>query len=182
MASLSAADQAWFFVKVQLEHSRLRATIRSLGVRADAVDDIAQDAFLVALDKLSEFERGGDFGGWVRQIARRLVANERRKEGRRGRILSERVTDLLLDGPLEFMNPVLGKDRTDLLAALKSCVGKLPPESQEILIQRYFKDDSPGAIAGRLGQTSNRVRQTLLRLRRSLLDCIERRLGVEAGT
>lgn len=181
MASLSARDRAWFFVQVQLEHARLRASIRAMGVRADAVDDIAQDAFLVALDKMAEFERGGDFGGWVRQIARRLIANERRKKGRRGRILSDHVTDLLLNAPPEATHPVLGKERADLLAALKACVGDLPPESQNLLQQRYFEDIAPGAIAGRLGQNSNQVRQALLRLRRSLLECIERRVGVQTG-
>ena len=181
MASLSARDRAWFFVQVQLEHARLRAYIRSVGVRPDAVDDFAQDAFLIALDKLSEFERGSDFGGWVRQIARRLIANERRKEGRRGRILSDHVTELLLDVPPEAASPVLGKGRADLLAALKACVGKLPEESQTLLRQRYFEEISPGAIGGRLGQNSNQVRQTLLRLRRNLLECIERRVGVQTG-
>ena len=70
----------WFLEQVQREQSRLRSSIRTLGVRAEAVDDIAQDALVIALTKLEDFDRGGDFGAWVRQIARRLVANERRKE------------------------------------------------------------------------------------------------------
>ena len=96
-----ASVPEWFMEEVQSEQARLRSSIRALGVRAEAIDDIAQEALVIALTKLDEFDRGGDFGAWVRQIARRLVANERRKEARRNLILSDEVTDLLLDLQLE---------------------------------------------------------------------------------
>src|SRR5262249_60155117 len=89
-------DREWFIDRVREHQARLRASIRALGVRAEAVDDIAQDALVLAWEKLPEFDRGGDFGAWVREIARRLVANERRKDARRNRLLAGEVTDLML--------------------------------------------------------------------------------------
>jgi len=44
--------------------------VRSLGMRAEAADDVAQEAFVVAFEKLQTFERGTNFGAWVRTIAR----------------------------------------------------------------------------------------------------------------
>ena len=38
-------DFAWFTDQVRREQARLRALIRALGVRAEAVDDLAQEAF-----------------------------------------------------------------------------------------------------------------------------------------
>ena len=100
-----ARADTWFLERVQSEQAQLRSYIRALGVRAEAVDDLAQETLIIALKKLDEFDRGGDFGVWVRQIARRLIANERRKEARRSQILSDCVTDLLLEINHEPMSP-----------------------------------------------------------------------------
>jgi RNA polymerase sigma-70 factor (ECF subfamily) len=159
----------------------VRASIRALGVRAEAVDDVAQDALVLAWQKLAEFEPGGEFGAWVVQIARRLVANERRKEARRSRILAGEVTDLLLQLAPEADAPLTRLERAEALAALRGCLGELPSPGRELIRWRYFDHLSPGTIAGHLGRSSNYVRQSLLRLRRALSECLEHRLLSAGG-
>jgi RNA polymerase sigma-70 factor (ECF subfamily) len=165
----------WFIEQVQREHTRLRAFVHSLGVRSEDVDDIAQEVFLISFRKLDEFEHNGDFGAWVRQIARRIVAGERCKESRRNKLLSDHVTDLLLESEDVRLPCAWGEDHEqDELAALRSCLSKMPKPSRDLLQQRYFEELSPGEIGARLGKSSNQIRQTLLRLRRSLLTCMTR--------
>ncbi|SIO59192.1 RNA polymerase sigma-70 factor, ECF subfamily [Singulisphaera sp. GP187] len=173
----SQNSNEWFLEQVQKNQVRLRAYVRSLGVRAEWVDDLAQEALLIALRRVDEFDRAGDFGGWVRQIARRLIANERRKEMRRDIILSDHATDILLELHGESLNPGELQEREEEIVRLRECVSGLPKRSRELLQQRYFEDLSPGAIGSRLGLPSNQIRQTLLRLRRVLLACMERRTG-----
>jgi RNA polymerase sigma-70 factor (ECF subfamily) len=173
----TASTRGWFLEQVQREQARLRASIRALGVRSEAVDDLAQEALVISLERLDEFNRDGDFGAWVRQIARLLVANERRKVARRSRILSDRVTDLLLESHQVSMCPGERQEREEELAALRKCLAELPKHNRELLQRRYFDDLSPGAIGSHMGRPSNQIRQALLRLRRTLLECIERRLG-----
>jgi RNA polymerase sigma-70 factor len=174
-------EQPWFIGQVRLHQSRLRASIRALGVRAEAVDDMAQDTFLLAWQKIGEFDPGGNFGAWVAQIARRLIANERRKDARRSRLLAGEVTDLLLRLAAETDKAAAALDKADEFAALRTCLERLPPHGREIIRLRYFENLSPGAIASHLGRPSDAVRQHLLRLRRKLLECVEARLGMEVG-
>jgi len=61
-------DNDWFMQQVELEQSGLRGFIRMLGVRPESVDDIAQETFVVAYKKLAMFERGTNFGAWLRTI------------------------------------------------------------------------------------------------------------------
>ena len=75
----------------------LRAFIRALGVREDWVDDLAQETVLVAYRKLDDWDPERDAGRWLRGIARHLAANERRKAGRRPRLLAGGLADLLID-------------------------------------------------------------------------------------
>ena len=119
-----ASADTWFLERVQSEQARLRSYIRALGVRAEAVDDLAQETLIIALKKLDEFDRGGDFGVWVRQIARRLIANERRKEARRSQILSDCVTDLLLEINHEPMSPRERQEHDEELAAAAGVHGR----------------------------------------------------------
>lgn len=170
-------SNAWFLDQVERNQARLRAYVRALGVRAEWVDDLAQEALLIALRRLDEFDRTGDFGCWVRQIARRLIANERRKAMRRDVLLSDHATDLLLEMHAESTNPGALHEREEEIALLRECVSSLPKRSRELLQQRYFEDLSPGTIGSRMGLPSNQIRQTLLRLRRALLSCMERRTG-----
>ncbi len=176
--------QSWFLEQVEREHIRLRAYIRSMGVRAEEVDDLAQEVFLLSWEKIEEISREGHFGGWVRQVARRLIANERRKDSRRSRLLSDHITDLLLDhddgGPSEAPGSDSDPNHEIELDALRDCLSRMPQEHRELLRKRYFEDLSPGTIGGVLGKSSNQVRQSLLRLRRSLLLCIKSRLPARA--
>jgi RNA polymerase sigma-70 factor, ECF subfamily len=182
-AGMASNDlQRWFMEQVQREHTRLRAFIHCLGVRSEEVDDIAQEVFLLSFKKLDEFDRDGDFGAWVRQFARRIVAGERRKESRRNQLLSDHVTDILLEIDDSDLACVWGEpnDR-DELVVLRSCLSKLPKPARDLLHQRYFEELSPGEIGGRLGKTSNQIRQALLRLRRSLLLCMTRNQSVRTA-
>ena len=176
-------DRGWFIAQVGLHQSRLRAMIRGLGVRAEAVDDIAQDTLLLAWEKIGEFSAGGDFGAWVAQIARRLIANERRKDARRSRLLAGEVTNVLLRmaGAGEAEAGAARMEKDEACAILRTCLEQLPPHGQEMIRLRYFEDLSPGAIAALLGRPSDAVRQILLRLRRTLLECLEKQLGLELG-
>jgi RNA polymerase sigma-70 factor len=175
---IGEADK-WFLDQFEREHTGLRAFIRSRGVRSEGVDDLAQEVFLISLKKLDEFDRAGDFGAWVRQIARRLIANERRKDSRRIRLLSDHVTDFLLEmEEADESSSCIGLSREEELTALRQCLSKMPKEGRDLLHQRYFEELSPGVIGALLGKSSNQIRQTLLRLRRALLMCLKARTEI----
>jgi RNA polymerase sigma-70 factor (ECF subfamily) len=173
-----ARDGEWFLDQVEQEQARLRAFIRSLGVRAEAVDDLAQDALVVAFQKRATFDPAiqHDFGVWVRGIARKLVANALRKQARRRVFVCEDVSALLLVAEAGQLHP-LADTGVARLAALSTCLGMLPERSRELIHLRYFEDLSPGAMAGRLARTANDVRQALFRIRATRLACLERHAG-----
>lgn len=172
-------DHEWFREQVRREQARLRAFIRVLGVRAEAVDDIAQDAFVVAFEKRDTFGKAGqqDFGAWVRGIARKLVANAIRKDVRRRQLLSDGFTDLMLQRQPDALHPLLAAGDQDRLDALSACVNGLPEPSRELVRLRYSEELAPGAIGSRLERSANDIRQALFRIRRALLTCVERRLA-----
>jgi RNA polymerase sigma-70 factor (ECF subfamily) len=169
---------------VREHHVGLRAFVRSLGVAPMWVDDVAQEAFIIAYDRLDEFDETRDFGAWVRGIARNLVINERRKDARRKRILSDNLTDILVmsSSAPEFEKEELGDRGTAKLAALRECMKALPEKSRRLVKSRYEEDASAPDIAENLGMNAPAVRKALERIRVSLRKCMEEKLLSLKGT
>lgn len=162
-------------MRVREHQAGLRAFIRALGADEAWVDDLAQETFLVAYRRTSEFDAGSDFGKWLRGIARHLVLNERRKEARRSRLLPFAVADLLLDSPDAFeTTPV---HLSQLLPALRHCIAQLPPKSRELLHRRYAEGQNASALARELHTNADAMRQSLMRLRIAVKECIQKRAG-----
>jgi RNA polymerase sigma-70 factor (ECF subfamily) len=163
---------------VRQHHAGLRAFVRSLGVLPMWVDDIAQEAFIVAYERLDEFDQSREFGAWVRGIARNLVINERRKDARRKRILADNLTDILVrtSSVPEDVEEELGDYGTAKLAALRDCMTQLPEKSRDLIRARYEQDEAAPDIADRLHMKPPAVRKALERVRESLKKCMDEKL------
>ncbi len=159
-----------FALRVREHQAGLRAFVRALGVDDAWVDDLAQEAFIVAYRRLGEFEPDADFGRWLRGIARYLVANERHKEARRSRLLPLVVADVLLNRE----GPEAGETAA-LVPVMQECVGQLPARSRELLQRRYAGSETAEALARELRLNADALRQSLLRIRIAVKRCIERK-------
>ena len=83
LAALAAAgDRAAFGELVRRHGSAVRGLLRRMGAQASTADDIAQDAFLTAFERVSEFRGEGTFAAWVKRIAARLYVRRWRKDSR----------------------------------------------------------------------------------------------------
>ena len=164
-------DEARFAALVEEHQASLRAFVRTLGVDSDWVDDLAQDAFVVAYRELETFDEDRDFGKWLRGIARNLVRNELRKAGRR-RIMNEVLTrHLLLARETE-------PDLFDAMqvSALRDCMEELPRKSRELVHSCYHEGWNAAQMAEKFQLKAATIRQTLLRVRRQLYQCILQRV------
>lgn len=127
-----------------------------LGRPADA-DDIAQDAFLIALEKLDDCRDPARFSGWLVQIVRTraLHALEKRK--------LRDPSDDAADAPSHAApgDVVL---RRQLLAALAT----LTPVQREVVLLHDLDDWTHAEIADALGLTETNCRQHLFTARRAL--------------
>ncbi len=176
--AMNISDREMFVEQVREHHASLRGFVRSLGVDPLWVDDIAQEAFIIAYNRLEEFDKERDFGAWLRGIARNLVINERRKTARRKRILSDNLTDVLISSSSAPENEVeeLGDNDLAKVKALRECINELPEKSLTLIHAKYDTESSALDIAKSLGMNPPAVRKALERLRETLKKCMERRL------
>ncbi|HYF24012.1 MAG TPA: sigma-70 family RNA polymerase sigma factor [Caulobacteraceae bacterium] len=83
LAALAAAGGRREFGELVRRHgSAVRSLLRRMGAEASTADDMAQDAFLQAYERIAEFRGEGTFAGWVKRIAARLWLKRRRKDAK----------------------------------------------------------------------------------------------------
>jgi RNA polymerase sigma factor (sigma-70 family) len=83
LAALAAAGGRREFGELVRRHgSAVRALLRRMGAQPSLADDVAQDAFIQAFERCSEFRGEGTFAAWVKRIAARLYLKRVAKEAR----------------------------------------------------------------------------------------------------
>jgi RNA polymerase sigma-70 factor (ECF subfamily) len=81
LAALAAAGGRKEFGELVRRHGpAVRGVLRRMGADPAGADDIAQDAFLQAFERIAEFRGEGTFAAWVKRIAARLYLKRRRKD------------------------------------------------------------------------------------------------------
>ena len=164
------------FVRLLMRHDRaIRAFLRSLLPTATDVDEVMQEVSVVAWRKFDELDDADNFRRWACIIARYEVLMHRRKKARDRFVLGEEIEQLIAEEGLEELSV-----REQQLAALEGCLDKLPAERRQLVMRIYAAEDPMKTIAGQIGKTPAALYKLVNRLRRELLQCVERTLA-EAG-
>ena len=175
MASHDPAIPPEFTQLVAQQHQQLRSFVRTLGVAPDWVDDLAQEALLVAWREQDSFDQQRDLGKWLRGIARNLVRNELRKRQRQERLLHQGLTELLVRAA--EVEPQPESWAACRVSVLRDCVEQLAPKSRDLVTGRYGDGWRAPDLADHFNMTPTAVRQALVRIRLRLKRCIELRLA-----
>jgi RNA polymerase sigma-70 factor (ECF subfamily) len=75
-------NHAAFDELVRRHGSHLRSLLRRMGAQAALADDLAQDGFIIAYERIETFRNQGSFYCWVARITARLYVKRWRADGR----------------------------------------------------------------------------------------------------
>jgi RNA polymerase sigma-70 factor (ECF subfamily) len=176
-AAVAGSNEAFAEI-VRRHHPAVRAYLCRFIRRGDAADDLAQEVFLAAYRSLDTFDRAGSLLRWLLGIARHRALHFLRTEARRLQREGRRV-DAALGGLSlhDLENGVFElHDAERELTALRRCLEKLPERGRLLIDAFYYRNKSAESLARRLRRTSGAVRMMLLRVRRVLAECIQRKL------
>lgn len=164
------------FLQLILEHEpSARSYLRGLLPSWDDVDEVIQEATLIAWRKFDEFEKGTSFGGWYLTIARFEALRYRRRAARSPLVFTAEVSELLeRDSRSEDVSEVR-------LAQLESCLEKMEPNQKALLIQAHTPGVMIKDVSKQAGRTEQAFYKALQRWRRSLLECVSKAIALEGN-
>ncbi len=164
-----------FVVLLQGAQRRLQAYLATLlGNRHDA-EDALQRVSIILWRKFADFELGSDFLAWAITVARFEARNFQRVSGRSRLRFGDDLMELLAEERAPDL--LLLDNRLD---ALDECLRELDPPSRSLLESAYQQDSTIADLAARLGKAPQTLYNRLNTLRRSLVACIEHRIGEPA--
>ena len=120
---------------------------------AAAAEDVAQEAFLAAIDSLERFDRRRPFGPWLHRIVINRAIDWARREALRRKV----------DEPDSL--PAAGAPEAEIGDDVMRALAQLPYEQRAVVVLRYLLDHTPGEIAAALelprGTVNSRLRRAL---------------------
>jgi RNA polymerase sigma-70 factor (ECF subfamily) len=161
--------------------ARLRLVVAGVLPDGSLVEDVVQQAFVLAYTKLDQYQRGTGFIAWVATIARYEALNERR------RWLSERAMRQRYSAELRIEQtlgatpePPVGLDHATIVG-LHACIDALQGRTAAVVRAHYFDSRDNDAIAADHGRNAAWVRLVLHRARAALADCLKLKHGVRCA-
>lgn len=149
----------------------VRRVAHALVRDAAAAEDLAQDAWVAALERPGTLR--GSLRAWLAVVLRNRAALALRRGDRRQRREREREHP----GPETPTAEIV--ERMELHGRVVAAVLELPEPYREVVLLRYFRDESPAGIAARLGLPEPTVRTRLARAQERLRQRLDAHFGGE---
>jgi RNA polymerase sigma-70 factor, ECF subfamily len=164
---------------VRSHHRQLRGYVAALSADVNAIDDISQEVFLRALERLDRITDLQDFPRFLRGIARNVVREHVRKNARH----SERYVQFVEEAfaAEEAVGADSPANDPHIVATVRQCMKKLPAKSREMLNLRYNEEMPAEQIGKSMGLNGGAVRTSLLRIRETILKCVRCSLAESRG-
>jgi RNA polymerase sigma-70 factor (ECF subfamily) len=137
------------------------------------VEDLVQESYVSAFQRLGEYAPGTDFLAWLKTGAKMTALATRRARQRKS-AAHERYVDRvqhLLSAAIderEESHPV-----EDQLSALRRCIDGLGERAAQMLSLRYFEGLDMKEVARRCDTSAGAIATALHRIRAGLAKCIE---------
>ena len=167
-ARRAAAGDVAAFERLYRRHAaRVYGLARRLLRRRDRAEELTQEVFLKAWRECGTYRHEAPFGAWLARLARNLVLNELRRDGRR---LPEEQDGGCDDerGPSAEPAPEAGLD-------LEAAVRALPEGARQVLVLYHFEGLTHEEIARALAVTPGTSKSQLHRARALLREALRPR-------
>tara|TARA_B110000438_G_scaffold207388_1_gene199145 strand:- start:503 stop:1057 length:555 start_codon:yes stop_codon:yes gene_type:complete len=169
-------DRYEAFVRLLVEHEpRVRSFLRGLLPTWYEVEEVTQEASLVAWRKFDDFEEGTSFGGWLLTIARFEALKYRRRVARSRLVFVDEVWDLLAE---EASGEELQQIRRQ---HLEICLEKLGAPKRGLLLHVHTHGVVMRKAAEESGKSEQAFYKVIQRLRSVVLDCVLKEITTEGA-
>ena len=166
-------EQEFIHQLTQWQNRLLRYLVGLLGNIHDG-RDVLQAVNVALWEKRGDFKVGADFGPWARKFAYFQALAFIRDRKRDCHVFDHELMERLAQDTVELGD----EDEREL--ALRDCLSQLPEQQRALVKYRYSDGGSIRQAVQYSGKRDSAVKVALMRIRKSLLICIESKLELQA--
>ncbi|MFL6263960.1 MAG: RNA polymerase sigma factor [Thermoanaerobaculia bacterium] len=157
--------------------------LRRLGAPPDLAEDLHQETFRIALERLRkrELDEPAALAGFLRGTARNLVIAERRKTARRRTGADDEELAQAVHPAPSQLSAVLRDEEAE---SVRRLIGELATDrDRQVLLRFYVAEEEKGSICADLGLDGLHFNRVLFRARQRFRELLERfASGRESGS
>lgn len=168
-------ERELYEVIVRRHNTRLYRAIRSILGSEDEVEDVMQETYVRAYERLAQFAGHGAFAGWLLQIGVREGIARLRRRTFRAPARHEAQGDCMDCFAASTPSPDEAADRRELLAVVSRGIDSLSALLRTVFILREVEGLDTETVAASLELSAETVRVRLHRARRHLQAQLSRR-------
>jgi RNA polymerase sigma-70 factor (ECF subfamily) len=162
------------FLRLLGKHEReLQLYVLAMVPNWSDADDIVQEVRIKLWNEFDRYDPDKSFGAWARTLAHYEILAARKKSRRLHAKLGDNVIELIV-AEASMRSADGGEDRQ---SALEYCLAKIDEVRRAILMRYYGGGETLADLAASVDKTPTATKQLVYRVRRTLAECIDRKLG-----
>ena len=170
LSRVAVRDAKAFAALYRATSAKLHGVVARILTRGDTAADVLQEAYVRIWEKAGEFDPArGSALAWMATIARNRAIDEVRRV-RPGSLEDQPES---FEPAADEVDPLAARERSEGLASLIDCLGKLDEEKRAILMLAYYRGASRETLAKRFGRPVATIKTWLHRSLAQLRDCLE---------
>jgi RNA polymerase sigma-70 factor, ECF subfamily len=168
-----AGDRDSFRDLVLATQRKLAISIAAHSASRELVEEVMQETYVTAFEKLAQYRPQGTFRPWLRTIARNHLFAHWRERRRVAEIEHDTLESLIADNGLAEMERDDERKERET-ARLAACLEQLPERARTMLERRYCEEQPLAQLAKQFKRSAATLSVTLFRLRQQLKHCVEK--------
>jgi RNA polymerase sigma-70 factor (ECF subfamily) len=164
-------DRRDFIGKFATVERSVRAYLHASCRNFNDAEDLLQNVWRTVWDKLDSYDDTRPFEAWVIGIARLEVLKWRERQARTRIVLSEETISRLAETAIAESEDLPARHKF-----MMECLEQLQGAARKLVNLKYFERRQIREIAGNLQRNVSAIEMQLVRVRRLLRDCIERKM------
>jgi RNA polymerase sigma-70 factor (ECF subfamily) len=164
-------DRRDFIGKFATVERSVRAYLHASCRNFSDAEDLLQNVWRTVWDKLDSYDDTRPFEAWVIGIARMEALKWRERQAGNRIVLSEDIVSRLAKTAAEESEDLPARHKF-----MMECLEQLQGAARKLVNLKYFERKKIREIAGNLQRNVSAIEMQLVRVRRLLRDCIERKM------
>jgi RNA polymerase sigma-70 factor (ECF subfamily) len=181
VAQAQAGDFEAFAKLIEANKQKVYALVRRLAGNKEDAEDIVQDTFLKAIDKIDQFRGESEFGTWLSSIA---LNQSRALHAKNKQVDLKPIEEYIPGGGthgdgqqdgfrlFDWKDPHELMESRELKQLVDDAVAQLPYKYREAFLLRYVEELSVKEVAKLTGQSVASAKSRILRARLALRDML----------
>jgi RNA polymerase sigma-70 factor (ECF subfamily) len=151
----------------------LAISVAAHSVSRELVEEVLQETYVTAFEKLAQYRPQGTFRPWLRTIARNHLFAHWRERRRVAEFDGDALDTMIADDGIAGLDLDDGRHEEET-ARLAACLELLPDRARTMLERRYCEEQPLALLAQQFKRSAATLSVTLFRLRQQLKRCVER--------